>query len=509
MLHKAILLIFVLGWGGDVVANDSFPSRCGIEWSKPVSESYPASLKGMDMYYCAMVELLNSRMVGQLVHPDFVIHYINTSPTYKNDRKLIDCVPTIKHTADGVVCPIHINDYKHGTTHLIDRYGGASIDNDWLVKNEDIDEKNEIYKSSVYHKIINSNFVRSLKSERRSFLIESSTNFTVVSSTKVNALVPAYKETGMMYPNRTPQLFTLEHSPENNKDFTLIKNCSLNANLCNSIFELITRNDPFFMAQLAKQVIPRTVSQRDQRASFCAMSVPGIMVEGSLPLKCTAKRRGLFLDLIYPWVANEVIPDPKISNLTVINNNALANGTDTNRVKVLVTDSNNKDNPLAGETVKFTASNGATITATATTDTEGIAIATLTNTRAGISRVTAELHNKTIANIDTGFSNISIGNIQVVTWNSNCTGTYQEINSNQQTIDILLNSKNLGHNCSRRPKQELYWSLKPDTTIINVAGPLYTSDNLLYCNIDVHGIGKIIFNTKGVITTINVQCLPQ
>ncbi|MEI9696743.1 Ig-like domain-containing protein [Moellerella wisconsensis] len=86
----------------------------------------------------------------------------------------------------------------------------------------------------------------------------------------------------------------------------------------------------------------------------------------------------------------------KIDTLVVIQDNAIANGIDTNSVKANVTDS--AGNPVTDQTVTFSATNGATvITDSVHTDNLGTAVTTLTNTLTGISQVTASTNstNKT------------------------------------------------------------------------------------------------------------------
>lgn len=79
------------------------------------------------------------------------------------------------------------------------------------------------------------------------------------------------------------------------------------------------------------------------------------------------------------------------ANLTVTSDNAVANGTATNGVQARVTDAHS--NPVAGQSVSFTATNGATVTTViGTTGADGIATATLTNTAAGHSVVTATVN---------------------------------------------------------------------------------------------------------------------
>lgn len=84
----------------------------------------------------------------------------------------------------------------------------------------------------------------------------------------------------------------------------------------------------------------------------------------------------------------------KIDTLVVIQDNALANGIDTNSVKANVTDS--AGNPVTDQTVTFSATNGATvITDSVHTDNLGTAVTTLTNTLTGISQVTASTNSTT------------------------------------------------------------------------------------------------------------------
>ncbi|MEG0866599.1 MAG: invasin domain 3-containing protein, partial [Hafnia sp.] len=82
------------------------------------------------------------------------------------------------------------------------------------------------------------------------------------------------------------------------------------------------------------------------------------------------------------------------SVLSVEENGAIANGTDTNSVKAIVTDVNG--NPVAGETVTFGATNSASVTASAITGTDGSASAIITNLIAGTSEVTATVNGDSI-----------------------------------------------------------------------------------------------------------------
>ncbi|MFT2793519.1 inverse autotransporter beta domain-containing protein [Serratia sp. T13T92] len=79
-------------------------------------------------------------------------------------------------------------------------------------------------------------------------------------------------------------------------------------------------------------------------------------------------------------------------DLTVVHNNAQADGSATNEVQAIVRDANN--NLLAQETVSFSATHGAVITTpTGVTDTDGVVATTLTNQAAGEVVVTATLSN--------------------------------------------------------------------------------------------------------------------
>ena len=77
-------------------------------------------------------------------------------------------------------------------------------------------------------------------------------------------------------------------------------------------------------------------------------------------------------------------------DLTVITNDAIANGTARNQVQVKVTDA--QGNPLSAQAVSFTATNGATIAATASTDSNGLVTVGLSSLKAGDSLVTATIN---------------------------------------------------------------------------------------------------------------------
>lgn len=101
------------------------------------------------------------------------------------------------------------------------------------------------------------------------------------------------------------------------------------------------------------------------------------------------------------FVADNSSAQIAAGNLSVVTDNALANGTDFNSVKVKVTDKNG--NPLAGQNVAFTATNGATIAASGTTDASGMVTVKLTSTTAGSSSVTAKV-NGSVQSVSVNFA---------------------------------------------------------------------------------------------------------
>ncbi|MCK8595126.1 inverse autotransporter beta domain-containing protein, partial [Yersinia ruckeri] len=115
------------------------------------------------------------------------------------------------------------------------------------------------------------------------------------------------------------------------------------------------------------------------------------------------------------------------ANLTVTSDNAVANGTATNGVQARVTDAHS--NPVAGQSVSFTATNGATVTTViGTTGADGIATATLTNTAAGHSVVTAKVNGSsqtvsTTVVADDSTAALTAANLTVTSDNAVANGT--------------------------------------------------------------------------------------
>ncbi|MBG6244454.1 hypothetical protein CS369_05890 [Candidatus Symbiopectobacterium sp. 'North America'] len=108
------------------------------------------------------------------------------------------------------------------------------------------------------------------------------------------------------------------------------------------------------------------------------------------------------------FIADDSTAQISTTNLTVTQDNAVADGEASNHVQAIVTDANN--NPLAGQTLTFMADNNAMIaTQTGTTGPDGVASTTLTNTNAGQTIVTATLDNNASQSVKTTFvQNLSI-----------------------------------------------------------------------------------------------------
>ncbi|MDL4616942.1 Ig-like domain-containing protein [Citrobacter amalonaticus] len=100
-----------------------------------------------------------------------------------------------------------------------------------------------------------------------------------------------------------------------------------------------------------------------------------------------------------------------------VTNDALADGTTPNSVKATVTDANG--NILIGQTVNFSAGNGASIAASGTTGNDGTVTMTLTSTVVGDSTVTASINNSSESVdvtfvADTGTAQIAAGALEIV-----------------------------------------------------------------------------------------------
>ncbi|HHH2110507.1 TPA: YrIlm family inverse autotransporter adhesin, partial [Yersinia enterocolitica] len=112
--------------------------------------------------------------------------------------------------------------------------------------------------------------------------------------------------------------------------------------------------------------------------------------------------------------------------LTLLDDNALANGIDTNRVQVDVISANGSG--VANQVVNFTADNGANITSSTLTNAQGVATATLTNLAAGVSTVTSTVNGSsqsvpTTFVADNSTAVITSGNLTVTSDNALANGT--------------------------------------------------------------------------------------
>ncbi|WP_370547695.1 inverse autotransporter beta domain-containing protein [Edwardsiella tarda] len=126
----------------------------------------------------------------------------------------------------------------------------------------------------------------------------------------------------------------------------------------------------------------------------------------------------------------EIVPTILAGNLIVTQDNAKADGSAQNAVRASVTDANG--NPLANQTVQFSADNGATLSAQqAASDADGYVTVTLTSLTAGPSHVSATLSNHSQASVTTTFvaddsrATILNGNLIVTQDNAKADGNAQ------------------------------------------------------------------------------------
>lgn len=128
------------------------------------------------------------------------------------------------------------------------------------------------------------------------------------------------------------------------------------------------------------------------------------------------------------FVADSASATLTAANLTTLTSNALANGTATNSVKVVVTDANG--NRVPGVIVNFMADNGATIAGSGVSGADGTLVRTLTSTTAGASVVTATVNGTSqttsvVFKADGATAILTAGNLTVVTTGAVANGTAQ------------------------------------------------------------------------------------
>ncbi|MFK3663528.1 Ig-like domain-containing protein, partial [Scandinavium sp. NPDC088450] len=104
----------------------------------------------------------------------------------------------------------------------------------------------------------------------------------------------------------------------------------------------------------------------------------------------TARVNGSSQQVDVTFVADGGTAQINAGNLTVVTDNAVADGKATNQIQLKVTDANG--NAVAGQTVTFSASNGAMIDGSAQTTTAGTLTLDVTSLVSGVSTVTASIN---------------------------------------------------------------------------------------------------------------------
>ncbi|WP_227734853.1 Ig-like domain-containing protein, partial [Yersinia proxima] len=172
------------------------------------------------------------------------------------------------------------------------------------------------------------------------------------------------------------------------------------------------------------------------------------MTEGTTSLEATVNSMSQSVPTIF--IPDDSTAQITAANLTVVRNNAIANGTETNEVKAIVTDAGN--NLLSGHTVSFSADNGGMVTTViGTTGTDGIATATITNMTAGDTLVEATVNGMsqsvpTTFMPDDSTAQITAANLTVVRNNAIANGT--ETNEVKAIVTDTGNNLLSGHTVS-------------------------------------------------------------
>ncbi|ASG62707.1 hypothetical protein CEW81_03460 [Kluyvera genomosp. 3] len=158
--------------------------------------------------------------------------------------------------------------------------------------------------------------------------------------------------------------------------------------------------------------VPTSVTTTDDGTATITMTST---VAG--PQRLSAVTNGSHQQADVQFIANAATATIASNDLRITRNGALADGLDTNAVQIRVTDS--YGNVVAGQTVTLSADNGANmVDGSVSTAADGTAIAFLTNTTAGDTRVTATLGStsRTIAVTfiaSTGSASIAEGDLQL------------------------------------------------------------------------------------------------
>ncbi|WP_320407095.1 YrIlm family inverse autotransporter adhesin [Yersinia proxima] len=172
------------------------------------------------------------------------------------------------------------------------------------------------------------------------------------------------------------------------------------------------------------------------------------MTEGTTSLEATVNSMSQSVPTIF--IPDDSTAQITAANLTVVRNNAIANGTEANEVKAIVTDAGN--NLLSGHTVSFSANNGGMVTTViGTTGTDGIATATITNMTAGDTLVEATVNGMsqsvpTTFMPDDSTAQITAANLTVVRNNAIANGT--ETNEVKAIVTDAGNNLLSGHTVS-------------------------------------------------------------
>ncbi|MEG1247742.1 MAG: invasin domain 3-containing protein [Citrobacter sp.] len=147
-------------------------------------------------------------------------------------------------------------------------------------------------------------------------------------------------------------------------------------------------------AVLSAQTV--TTDVQGQATTDLASTLAGVVA-----VKAVLKSNGNAAATTMRFVADSGTAHIAEGSLTVVRDNALADGNSTNAVKAVVTDA--QGNPVSGMSVDLSATNGAVLSvAQATTNDNGEVAATLKSTRAGVSTVTATVNGQS-AQVNTTF----------------------------------------------------------------------------------------------------------
>ncbi|HEJ7041920.1 TPA: hypothetical protein SMF55_003706, partial [Serratia liquefaciens] len=214
--------------------------------------------------------------------------------------------------------------------------------------------------------------------------------------------------------------------------------------------------------------------------------------------------------------------------LTVVKNNAVADGADKNRVSVVVRDGIS-GYELPGIEVIFdgglVTANGVTLGDNGTTAPmqPGKGRVSVTTSYGGVTEL--ELTSKTIGTTQSwvgagirgqarsvhtwlAFNNVFVGDIQRLTWDSSCKGSFEGIKTlGLETVRVLLDASSMGPECDSRARQALRWTLT-DGVSVNNLNPNVLWDNKLElrCRVGDGATGTIEFTKGGVKTLLHVTC---